>query len=242
MSVIATAVRHLLAAGVTGEALVSAIADMEASRPVDAAAEKRRAYDRERKRAAKYTGIPPESAERVEKARKPIPPNDIYSNPPENPDGAKAPSPPFSEKVVSVWNDGPAARGATKATSLDAGRRKALAMRVRDHSEAAVLEAIGNLAASEFHCGKNDRGWRVNIGWMLKSPENFVKALEMGGGKPGGPPATPIDHAAYLAKLNDKPWLRGNQTETPAPSRNPTHGRGPTAVGDLIHRITDHAA
>ena len=33
MSVIATAVRHLLAAGVTGEALVAAIADMEASQP-----------------------------------------------------------------------------------------------------------------------------------------------------------------------------------------------------------------
>lgn len=172
----------------------------------------------------------------------PVPPNDIYSNPPENPDGAKAPHPPFSEKVVLAWNDGPAVRGATRANPLDAGRRKALSLRVKDHGEAAVLEAIGNLAASEFHCGKNDRGWRVNIGWMLKNAENFAKALEMGGGKPGGPPAAPIDHAAYLAKLDAKPWLRGNQTTEPPPKRNPTHGRGPAPIADLIHRIQDHAA
>lgn len=67
MSIIATAVRHLMAAGVTGEALIAAIADMEAAAPVqvDEAAERRRAYDRERKRNAKRnsTGIPPESAE-----------------------------------------------------------------------------------------------------------------------------------------------------------------------------------
>lgn len=45
MSVIATAVRHLMAAGVTGEALVAAIAEMEAAQPKDAAAERRRARD-----------------------------------------------------------------------------------------------------------------------------------------------------------------------------------------------------
>lgn len=54
MGVIATAVEHLLAAGVTGAALVQAIADMEAATSgapgkVDAA-EKRREFDRERKR------------------------------------------------------------------------------------------------------------------------------------------------------------------------------------------------
>lgn len=70
MSIIATAVRHLMAAGVTGEALIAAIADMEAAAPVqvDEAAERRRAYDRERKRNAKRnsTGIPPESVESAE--------------------------------------------------------------------------------------------------------------------------------------------------------------------------------
>jgi hypothetical protein len=40
---------------------------------------------------------------------------------------------------------------------------------------------MANLAANKFHCGENDRGWRVNLGWFLKA-KNFTKALEMGGG------------------------------------------------------------
>lgn len=70
MGVIATAVRHLITAGVTGEALVLAIAEMEAEAPVDRAAENRRAYDRERKRlereAQKSGGNPVESADNAE--------------------------------------------------------------------------------------------------------------------------------------------------------------------------------
>lgn len=70
MTVIATAVRHLLAAGVTGDALVQAIADMEAAQPKDAAAERRRAWDRERKRKARDEansgGSPVESADIAE--------------------------------------------------------------------------------------------------------------------------------------------------------------------------------
>lgn len=71
MSIIATAVRHLMAAGVTGDALIAAIADMEAEQPKDAAAEKRRAWDRQRKaeqreRDRLSTGLPPESADNAD--------------------------------------------------------------------------------------------------------------------------------------------------------------------------------
>lgn len=75
-----------MAAGVTGEALVAAIAEMEAAQPKDAAAERRRAWDRERKRKAKdaanSTGIPLESAESAETSSLPLPPNEYISNPP----------------------------------------------------------------------------------------------------------------------------------------------------------------
>ena len=71
MGVIATAVEHLIAAGVSGEALVRAISDMEASIPKDAVAEKRRAYDRERKRDLNSGGIPAETAETAESAETP---------------------------------------------------------------------------------------------------------------------------------------------------------------------------
>lgn len=67
MGVIATAVRHLMAAGVTGEALLAAIEDLENEQPKDRAAENRRAYDRERKAKArleqKSGGSPVESAD-----------------------------------------------------------------------------------------------------------------------------------------------------------------------------------
>ena len=78
MSVIATAVKHLIAAGVTGDALVTAIADMESAmrapqiEVVDVQAERRRAADRARKAAKRDEAldnsaeIPRKSAESAE--------------------------------------------------------------------------------------------------------------------------------------------------------------------------------
>ena len=50
MSVIATAVKHMLASGMPHEAIVDAVAEMESATPKDIQAERRRAADRERKR------------------------------------------------------------------------------------------------------------------------------------------------------------------------------------------------
>ncbi|WP_416463986.1 hypothetical protein [Sphingomonas sp. VDB2] len=70
MSVIASALKHMLAAGMPADAIVAAVAEMEASMavPRDPVAEKRREYDRDRKRAERAaaklsTGHPPESAD-----------------------------------------------------------------------------------------------------------------------------------------------------------------------------------
>jgi len=81
----------MLAAGMPHESIVAAVADMEASiATTDPVAEKRRAYDRERKRLAKInhsTGIPPESAETAElvpvldKETSPRPPKEINPTP-----------------------------------------------------------------------------------------------------------------------------------------------------------------
>ena len=60
MSVISAALRELVAAGMTGEQLVAAVERIEAAcetrRPVDEAAERRRAWDRERKVALRDGG------------------------------------------------------------------------------------------------------------------------------------------------------------------------------------------
>lgn len=84
VSAIATALKHMLAAGMPHDAIVAAVAEMEAGMAVDEVAERRRAYDRERKRNKKSGGIPVESADSAECAEPALsrPPNEINSNPP----------------------------------------------------------------------------------------------------------------------------------------------------------------
>ena len=116
MSIIATAVRHLMAAGVTGDALVEAIAEMEAAQPKDAVAEKRRAYDRERKKRMreenKSGGSPPDSADIADTPALSPSPNDYNSNPhphthPDNTtrarDAEPFPKPEWADP--QVWRD-----------------------------------------------------------------------------------------------------------------------------------------
>ncbi|RVH20442.1 DNA replication protein, partial [Sinorhizobium meliloti] len=59
MSVIATALKHMLAAGMDPEAIVAAVAEMEREMApaVDLAAEKRREWDRERKRKQRNSAM-----------------------------------------------------------------------------------------------------------------------------------------------------------------------------------------
>ena len=90
MSVIASALKHMLAAGMPHDAIVEAVAAMEANIGCDPVAEKRRAYDRERRRAERAaakadlsTGHTRTSAESVDKA-------DIVDAPP-----FPAPAPSF---------------------------------------------------------------------------------------------------------------------------------------------------
>ena len=234
--------RALVAQGATPEMLLAVIeADAAASEERNA---KKRADNAERQARFRAKNQPKRNASNAlqsvtERDGETLPPNDIYSNPPE-PSSANADALPFSNRVVSAWNEA-ATAGLTAAKGLDTTRKAHLRSRVKDHGEAAVLEAIRNLAASPFHCGKNDRGWKANIGWFLK-PEGFLKALEMGRTGDAKPVAPVEDAAAYRASLADKPWMRGREGELAQP-RNPTHARrGPVPVGDLVSRIAGHAA
>lgn len=83
MSMIATAVRHLMAAGVTGDALIQAIADMEAAQPKDAAADRRRERDREYQAAkrASRRQISADSADSADSPSLSPSPKENISNP-----------------------------------------------------------------------------------------------------------------------------------------------------------------
>jgi len=197
----------LSAAGAPMEAIIIAVQALEAKDAEiaarDAAAAAKRAEHAEWKRlnrAGKRVSMDSPRTQHGQSTTPSleVPPNDIYSNPPPKPSPAADAPCPLAGKVIEAWNEGPAKRGATAAKPLDAGRRKALSLRVREHGEDLVFEAIRNVAGSRFHCGQNDRGWRANIGWLLKSPENFQKALELQPAQSGGGANEPTDLVQHI--------------------------------------------
>lgn len=94
----------------------------------------------------------------------------------------------FPDRFVTAWNAAADRDGLTKAIPLNAERRAKLKRRVSEFGEQSLLDAIGKLAGSPFHCGENDRNWRADIGWLLRSAENVTKALEITAPKSTGPP------------------------------------------------------
>lgn len=101
MSVIAAALKYMLASGMPADAIVAAVAEMEANIvvPRDPVADKRREYDRNRRReeravAKLSTGRPPESTDKADKADiapLPSPSPSFPPNPQTNPTPAHPP-------------------------------------------------------------------------------------------------------------------------------------------------------
>jgi hypothetical protein len=189
VSVIATAVKHLLAAGVTGDALVDAIAEMEAAQPKDATADRRRAWDRERKRQQREMvsgGIPPESADNADSDEaKEIPPKPPKENttPQISPKGDTTPQAANDENqlkpehVVEVWNDMAGQCGLPKVKDLNSARRRRLQTLIRRHSVQDFTEAIGAIERSPWMHGGNDRGWRADFDFLI-NPTKFTRLIE----------------------------------------------------------------
>jgi len=191
MSMIATAVKHLLAAGVGGDELVRAIAEMEAAMPapVDPVAEKRRAYDRDRKRNAKNnsTGIPPESAETAEQENKrnsPTPPKE--NTPPQiSPKGDTTPQaandevPLTPEHIVEAWNDMATRTGLAKVRKLSPQRKRGLSARIRQFTVDEFTEAIDAIERSPFLRGESGRdSWGgATIEWLC-SEKKMIQLME----------------------------------------------------------------
>ena len=78
-----------------------------------------------------------------------------------------------TNKFVERWNS----LGLNKVLSIKNNRLKSLKARIEEFGEDKVLEAISNITQSSFLQGQNDRGWKIDIDWLLK-PNNFPKVLE----------------------------------------------------------------
>lgn len=72
--IIATAVKHLIAAGISGDKLIAAIADMEATISQNSPIEKRKQKDRERKAIKRLSTDSAENAEMSDKENAPLNP------------------------------------------------------------------------------------------------------------------------------------------------------------------------
>ena len=130
-----------------------------------------------------------------------VPPNDYISNPPHPRSSDEDLSPDLINRVVACWNDSAAEAGALPCRGISAKRREGLRARRREHGEAALFEAIRNLAASEFHCGRNPRGWRATLGWLLGNAEAFQGMLELTPAPDAQPPPlTPEERIAPIER------------------------------------------
>jgi hypothetical protein len=190
MSVIATALKHMLAAGMDPEAIVAAVAEMEREMAPtsDLAAEKRREWDRERKRkqrnSAMSGGSPVETGgSQVDVGALSSPevsphtplPNPSNPIPPSPPKGGSSPT--AVDQVVTAFSDMARRSGLSVPRAVTQSRRRSLLLRIEEHGLPAVLDAIERIGRSRFCRGENDRGWRADLDFLCQ-PKSFVSILE----------------------------------------------------------------
>ncbi|WP_437408608.1 DNA replication protein [Sinorhizobium meliloti] len=190
MSVIATALKHMLAAGMDPEAIVAAVAEMEREMApaVDLAAEKRREWDRERKRkqrnSAMSGGSPVETGGNQVDVGALSSPEVSPHTPLPNPSNPIPPSPPKGgsspkdvDQVVTAFSEMARQSGLSVPRAITASRRRSLLLRIEEHGLPAVLDAIERIGRSRFCRGENDRGWRADLDFLCQ-PKSFVSILE----------------------------------------------------------------
>lgn len=113
-----------------------------------------------------------------------ISPNGDKSSP-AAPDEDPAPSPAKSEdvspsRVVAIWNE-TCSRVLPKVEKLTEERRRKLKSRLAadGHRDEAWWRAyFGRIRASPFLRGENDRGWRADFDWAIRSETVVARVLE----------------------------------------------------------------
>lgn len=169
MSVIATAVKHLIAAGVTGDALVAAIAEMEAATDTRSSSAKRQARYRENldiKASQTVTNRDSDAA----KEKSPQTP--LKENKPISPKGD---TPPFD--FQTEWNAAAKGSGLRSCQAMNPGRKAQLRQRLAEHGPDGLRRAMAAAHASTFCQGENERGWRAGPSFVLQA-ESCLKLLE----------------------------------------------------------------
>jgi hypothetical protein len=143
----------------------------------------------------------------------------------------------IAERVVAAWNRAVAGTPLPPVERLNADRLKQLRARLAEHDEPAVLRAIGGMARSDWHSGRSGQWRGGNLGWLLRTAENFEKMLER---EPAPAPGSTIDwtperRAAHLravaARQAGEGALPGLPERRAAQARDT--GSGAVAIGTV---------
>lgn len=223
----AATLRLLVAKGLSPADLVEVAEAMEVKRD-NTAAERQARYRAKRR---------PRNAVTVT----PFPP--IEDHTPDSPPSSSNDDdcPPFDQTVVSTWNAGAGDRGLDKARPLNPARKAKLRLRVKEHGEDGVLEAIRKIQASDFHCGlKPGSDWKANLPWLLKTAENTAKALDLP--DPGETkhcavdPVAAAEHAASLYRRMGREEDAKEAEQRAARLRAGSSGP-PRSIGEIVNAI-----
>ncbi|WP_318855172.1 MULTISPECIES: DNA replication protein [Sinorhizobium] len=188
MSVIATALKHMLAAGMDPDAIVAAVAEMErATVPKEPVLTPRQARNKryyERLKASEMrlnsddqdvsdAGAEPSFPE----GSSPTPPSPKpqSSIPPSPPKGGSSPT--AIDQVVTAFSEMARRSGLSVPRAVTASRRRSLLLRIEEHGLSAVLDAVERIGHSRFCRGENDRGWRADLDFLCQ-PKSFISILE----------------------------------------------------------------
>jgi len=143
----------------------------------------------------------------------------------------------FPNRVVETWNTETAGTPLPKARPLTPDRRKHLAVRAKEHGEDAVFAAIRNMAASEFHSGKSGKWTEGNLGWLLKSPENFTKMLERSA-PAAAKQSVPVEQTIRARQDQARIYRRmGRESEADELDRETERIRKAAGIGEILHRM-----
>lgn len=185
MGMIATAVKHMIAAGMDMDSIVGAIEEMEnAPAPRSAGAIRQERYRRNKAsqsvtRDACDAGdgpLPPE-----QKVPTPLKTQPLSHNPPSPPKGGSDPQPERDDLAASAfeaYNLAASEAGWPKAAKLNPARKASLLARL---SECGGLggwrEALQRARGSAFLTGDSRSGWLPNIDFFLQA-SSFTKLIE----------------------------------------------------------------
>jgi hypothetical protein len=171
----------LASAGLTAEQLalvieLSAAVATEARPAVDRAAENKRAYDREYRKAERRKSRTTSHDNTTINGS----PHKVNNLPPSKPPSviSNEITPPTDKPtlVLEAFNLMADEAGLPKAR-MTPERRKKLASFTRRHKVEDITEAIWRIPQTPFLCGENERGWKADFDFLLQ-PKSFNRILE----------------------------------------------------------------